>query len=93
MSETTVRVEMDPRGIATVWLARPERNNAYNARMIAELTEGAKALAADDTVRVIVIRGEGRHFQAGADLAWIDGLRALSPDDSIAVSLRTAEAV
>ena len=62
MSETTVRVEMDSRGIATVWLARPERNNAYNAQMIAELNEGAKALADDDTVRVIVLRGEGRHF-------------------------------
>jgi len=93
MSETTVRVEMDPRGVATVWLARPERNNAYNAQMIAELTEGAGRLAADDTVRVIVLRGEGRHFQAGADLAWIDSLRGLSPDDSIAVSQRTAEAV
>lgn len=93
MSETTVKVAVDRRGVATVWLARPERNNAYNAQMIAELTEGVKALAADDTVRVIVLRGEGRHFQAGADLAWIDGLRGLSPDDSIAVSQRTAEAV
>lgn len=93
MSETTVRVETDPRGVATVWLARPEKNNAYNARMIAEVTEGAKALAADDAVRVVVLRGEGRHFQAGADLAWIDSLRNLSPDDSIAVSRRTTDAV
>jgi methylglutaconyl-CoA hydratase len=93
MSEATVRVEMDPRGVATVWLARPEKNNAYDARMIAELTEGAKALGADDNVRVIVLRGEGRHFQAGADLAWIDGLRGLSPEDSIAVSQRTTDAV
>ena len=59
MSETTVRVEMDPRGVATVWLARPEKNNAYNAQMIAELTGGATALGADSTVRVVVIRGEG----------------------------------
>ena len=93
MSETTVRVEMDPRGVATVWLARPEKNNAYNAQMIAELTEGAKALGADSAVRVVVIRGEGRHFQAGADLAWIDGLRGLSPDEIIAVSQRTTDAV
>jgi methylglutaconyl-CoA hydratase len=61
--------------------------------MIAELTEGAGRLAADGTVRVVVLRGEGRHFQAGADLAWIDSLRGLSPDDSIAVSQRTAEAI
>jgi methylglutaconyl-CoA hydratase len=93
MSELTVRVEMDPRGVATVWLARPKRNNAYNAEMIAALTEGAQALTADDAVRVVVLRGEGRHFQAGADLAWIDGLRELSPDASIAVSQRTTDAV
>jgi len=93
MSEATVRVETDPRGIATVWLARPERNNAYNAQMIAELTEGAKALAADQAVRIVVLRGEGRHFQAGADLAWIDSLRDLSADESIAVSQRTTDAV
>ncbi len=93
MPEATVRVEIDPRGIATLWLARPEKNNAYNAQMIAELTEGARALAADGAVRVIVIRGEGRHFQAGADLGWINSLRGLTPDQSIAVSLRTAQAV
>jgi methylglutaconyl-CoA hydratase len=61
--------------------------------MISELTEGAKTIGADDAVRVIVLRGEGRHFQAGADLAWIDGLRGLSPEDSIAVSQRTTDAV
>jgi methylglutaconyl-CoA hydratase len=93
MSEATVRVETDPRGVATIWLSRPEKNNAYNAQMIAELTEGAKALGADSAVRVVVIRGEGRHFQAGADLDWINSLRDLSPEDSIAVSQRTADAV
>jgi methylglutaconyl-CoA hydratase len=93
MPEATVRVETDPRGVATVWLSRPEKNNAYNAQMIAELTGGATALANDDAVRVVVIRGEGRHFQAGADLAWINSLRDLSPEDSIAVSQRTTDAV
>ena len=93
MAQATVRVETDPRGVATVWLARPEKNNAYNAQMIAELTDGAGALAADGAVRVVVIRGEGRHFQAGADLGWINSLRRLSAEDSIAVSLRTTEAV
>ncbi|MDH3666060.1 MAG: enoyl-CoA hydratase-related protein [Paracoccaceae bacterium] len=93
MAGSVTKVERDSRGIATIWLARSERNNAYNAQMIAELTEGAAALAEDPDVRVAVIRGEGRHFQAGADLAWIDSLRGLSPEDSIAVSRRTTDAV
>jgi len=93
MSGATVRVEVDPRGIATVWLTRAERNNAYNAQMIAELTVGTMALAAADAVRIVVLRGEGRHFQAGADLAWIASLRGLSEAESIAVSQRTTDAV
>ena len=40
MSAAVTRVEMDTRGVATVWLTRPEKNNAYNAQMIAEVTEG-----------------------------------------------------
>ena len=93
MVEPVTRIDVDRRGVATVWLARPERNNAYNAQMIDELTRGVAVLAADESVRVVVIRGEGRHFQAGADLAWIASLRDLSPEDSIAVSRRTTDAV
>ena len=93
MSDTTVHVETDPRGVATLWLARPEKNNAYNGQMIDELTQAAGRLATDAAVRVIVIRGQGRHFQAGADLAWIHAVRASSEAENIAVSLRTTQAV
>jgi len=93
MSAGTTRLEIDRRGVATIWLARPERNNAYNGDMIAELIEGAAALAVDDAVRVVVLRGEGRHFQAGADLAWINSVRIGSEAENIAVSERTTEAV
>jgi len=93
MTASTTRVEIDRRGVATVWLARPEKNNAYNGDMIAELTAGAAKLAADEAVRVVVLRGEGRHFQAGADLAWINAVRASSEAENIAVSERTTEAV
>ncbi|HSF95495.1 MAG TPA: enoyl-CoA hydratase-related protein [Thermohalobaculum sp.] len=93
MSGSTVRAETDPRGVATLWLARPERNNAYDGQMIAELTEAAGRLAADPAVRVIVVRGEGRHFQAGADLAWIQSVRASGLAENIAVSQRTTDAV
>jgi methylglutaconyl-CoA hydratase len=93
MSESTVRAEADPRGVATIWLARPERNNAYNGQIIDELTAVARRLAADPAVRVMVIRGEGRHFQAGADLGWIQSVRAAGEAENIAVSQRTTQAV
>ena len=93
MTETRTRVERDGRGVATVWLARPEKNNAYDGQMIAELADGAAALAGDEAVRVIVLRGEGKHFQAGADLGWIRSLRESGLAENIAVSRRTTEAV
>lgn len=93
MTEKRTRVECDQRGIATIRLARPERNNAYDGQMIGELIEGLAALAADEAVRLIVLRGEGRHFQAGADLGWIRSLREAGLEENIAVSRRTTEAV
>ena len=93
MAGRIVKVKVDKRGVATVTLNRPERNNAYNGEMIDALAKGAAKLAADPAVRVVVLRGEGRHFQAGADLAWIQSVREQPVGENIAVSQRTTEAV
>ena len=55
-------------GVAVVTLNRPERRNAYTARMGAELHEAFAELEADDAVRAIVVTGAGRDFCVGADL-------------------------
>lgn len=93
MQATTVESAVDDRGVATVTLSRPERNNAYNGEMIADLAATLRRLAGDEAVRVIVLRGAGRHFQAGADLSWIRAIRAESVEANIEVSRRTARAV
>ncbi len=93
MVGTRTRIERDGHGVATVWLARPEKNNAYDGEMIGELAEAVGGLAAVDAARVIVLRGEGRHFQAGADLGWIRSLRESDLEENMAVSRRTTEAV
>lgn len=93
MAAKIVRTKIDRRGVATVTFNRPERNNAYNGKMIDELLNGAAILGADPRVRVVVLRGKGRHFQAGADLAWIQSVRAQSVEQNIAVSQRTTDAV
>ncbi len=66
-----IRIETDTRGVATLWLARPDKHNALNAKLIAELDDAAAALAGDDQVRVVILRGEGRSFCAGGDLDWM----------------------
>ncbi|AMR67179.1 gamma-carboxygeranoyl-CoA hydratase [Aquipseudomonas alcaligenes] len=68
---TTVQLEKDPRGFATLWLNRPEKNNAFNAEMIRELILALDTITADKTLRFLLLRGRGRHFSAGADLAWM----------------------
>ncbi|MFK7944388.1 MAG: enoyl-CoA hydratase-related protein [Paracoccaceae bacterium] len=93
MRAEVVKLDVDRRGVATVTLNRPERNNAYNGEMIQALLDGVAALATDDAVRVVVIRGAGKHFQAGADLAWIQSVRDASVEENIAVSQRTTDAV
>lgn len=67
----TIRIEIDPRGIAHLWLARPDKHNALSAQMIAELTEAAARLGADPAVRAVVLAAEGKSFCAGGDLAWM----------------------
>lgn len=55
--------------VATVTLAAPERRNVLDATSLTALTEAVASAAADDSVRVLVLTGEGSAFCAGADLA------------------------
>lgn len=67
----TIRVEQDPRGVATLTLDRAEKHNALSAKMIGELTLAAARLGADAAVRVVVLTGAGESFCAGGDLGWM----------------------
>ncbi len=58
-------------GVAAVALNRPKKLNAFDATMHEELYAALEDAAADEEVRCVVLRGEGRGFSAGADLAQI----------------------
>lgn len=92
-SQPSVLCDIDARGVAWVSLNRPEVNNAYDGDMVQALLDGARALGADPKVRVIVIKGNGKHFQAGADLNWLNAVRTGTPAENLAVSMRTTDAV
>src|SRR5258706_5713880 len=55
-------------GVLTITLNRPERLNAFTARMCGEMIDAFDRADADDSVRAIVVTGRGRGFCAGADL-------------------------
>lgn len=88
---TTVQLEKDPRGFATLWLGRPEKNNAFNAVMIRELVAAIAEVQADDALRFLLLRGRGKHFSAGADLAWMQESAALDFDTNLTEAHELAE--
>ncbi|KIN73006.1 crotonase/enoyl-CoA hydratase family protein [Sulfitobacter guttiformis] len=67
----TITVHLDARGVATLTLARADKHNAMSAQMLAELTQAAAELGADDAVRVVVLAAAGKTFCAGGDLGWM----------------------
>jgi len=71
MTDAFLVTERHPDGSARITLNRPEIHNAFDDRLIAELTAVLAALASDDTVRVVVLTGSGKSFSAGADLNWM----------------------
>ncbi|MCA9679934.1 MAG: enoyl-CoA hydratase/isomerase family protein [Myxococcales bacterium] len=77
-------------GVATVWMNRPERHNAFNATVIAELDAAFAELDADEGVRVIVLAGRGKSFSAGADLSWMKAAGEASIEDNLADAMRLA---
>ena len=67
MAESLVTLE--PGEIATLTLDRPQRRNALNPQLMQELDAAARALADSHETRVVILRGAGPSFSAGADLA------------------------
>lgn len=63
-------------GIATITLNRPEKLNAWTARMDQEVRAAIAAAEGDPAVRVIILTGQGRGFCAGADMSLLQGIAA-----------------
>ena len=69
--------------VATLWMNRPDRHNAFDEILIAELTAACIALDADQYVRVVILAGRGKSFSAGADLNWMKRAANNGLDDNL----------
>jgi methylglutaconyl-CoA hydratase len=81
---TALRIEREAT-VLHVAMARPERRNAFDAALIAEL---AAAFADVGDARAVVLSGDGPSFSAGADVEWMRSSVDLSYDENVADALR-----
>ncbi|QIJ02045.1 gamma-carboxygeranoyl-CoA hydratase [Stutzerimonas balearica] len=80
----TIQLDFDVRGYATLWLDRADKNNAFNGAMIRELIQALDQVKDRPELRFLILRGRGRHFSAGADLAWMREAAELDYDANLA---------
>ena len=81
---SALRTELDG-PVLRVTMTRPERRNAFDASLIAELTE---AFADVGDARVVVLAGEGASFSAGADVEWMRSSVELTEEENVQDALR-----
>lgn len=85
-------IEIDRNGqVVTIALNRPEVRNALNADMIEELSRTFAEASTNPTTRVIVLRGNGPSFSAGADINWMRASLDFSREENIADAQRLSD--
>lgn len=80
--------EIDGQKVATLTLNRPEIHNAFNDAMIAELTELFENQTLIQSCRLIIVRGAGKSFCAGADLNWMKAMKNYTMEENVADSIK-----
>ena len=77
--------------VATVRLNRPDKHNAFDETLIADLTQAFRHLAGDAAARVVVLAANGPSFSAGADLDWMKRMSVLGREENERDSLLLAD--
>jgi methylglutaconyl-CoA hydratase len=80
MSESLAVERQGPVGLVT--MNRPEKHNAFDDVLIAELTEALRSMEGEDGIRVVVLSAAGKSFSAGADLNWMKRMAGFSKDEN-----------
>ncbi|MCL1074011.1 enoyl-CoA hydratase-related protein [Shewanella dokdonensis] len=77
-------LKRDAEGVCQLILNRPDAANAFDERLIAELITVLNQLADDSSCRLLLLRGQGKHFSAGADLHWMQRQAKMNAQANIA---------
>lgn len=92
MTFTRMEIETEDR-IATLWLDRERKLNAFDGVMHEELIDAFDLLEADPGIDVIVVRGRGRAFCSGSDISFTRGLHGREARDYIDLDMRSKNRV
>lgn len=89
-NNTDVLYHTDERGIAYLTLNRPEKHNAFDEHIIAQLTDYLAQAAEDVSIRALVLGAKGKNFCAGADLGWMQKMVNYSEHENVQDALKLA---
>ena len=82
---------VDNQGVATITLTRTKVRNAFSAKTISHLLTTLAVLKHDPAVRILILRAEGEHFSAGADINWMKDIAKLGYQENLADAAQLAK--
>lgn len=83
MTTKSVLLEIDERGVATITLNRPEKHNAFDEHVIADLTSLFEEVGNNQNARIMLLQSNGKNFCAGADLDWMKRMASYDHDENV----------
>lgn len=89
--DASVKFAMYSNSIAIITLNRSEILNAFDDQLIAQLTATLKQCEQDPNIRVVIIKANGKHFCAGADLNWMQRMATFSEAENLSDAEKLAE--
>ena len=89
MSDDAIKLTVSD-GVGRITMARPDKHNAFDDVLIADLSAAFEAAGSADAVRVVVLEGEGKSFSAGADLGWMQRMADYSDAENLADARKLA---
>src|SRR5262245_57218690 len=91
MAYENIELDVSADGTAVVLLNRPAKRNAFNADVIEELNDAFETISKNPECRLVLIRGAGPVFSAGADLEWMKAAAGYSERENEEDATRMAE--
>ena len=82
MTNSAIQYDLNPNGVATITLCRPDIHNAFDETVVAALTEAFKKAGSDESVRTVVLASTGKSFCAGGNIDWMRRMAAYTFEEN-----------